>query len=67
MSEPNNNIQQEKAPDNNNNDKNQTQPHEETENKLSSELDELIIDKKKLAQKKNQIFNQNKIYKCLII
>ena len=57
MSEPNNNIQQEKAPDNNNNDKKQTQPHEETENKLSSELDELIIDKKKLAQKKNKEFD----------
>ena len=42
----------------NNDDKKSNNPHEETENKLPSESDELIIDKKKLAEKNNQNFNK---------
>ena len=38
----------------NNDDKKPIQPNEETESKLPSELDELIIDKKKIKEKKNE-------------
>ena len=57
MSSSNNNDNQtENKP--NNDDKKSNNPHEETENKLPSESDELIIDKKKLAEKNNQNFNK---------
>ena len=63
MSSSNNNDKQtENKP--NNDDKKSNNPHEETENKLPSESDELIIDKKKLAEKNNQ--NLNKILDSII-
>ena len=63
MSSSNNNDKQtENKP--NNDDKKSNSTHEETENKLSSESDELIIDKKKLAEKNNQ--NLNKILDSII-
>ena len=57
MSSSNNNDNQ---ADNttNNNDKKSINPHEETENKLPSESDELIIDKKKLEEKNDKNFNK---------
>ena len=51
MSSTNDN-QQKNIP--NNNDKKQIPPNEETENKLSSELDELIIDKNKIKGKNDE-------------
>ena len=52
MSFPDNN-QSENIQKNDNNEKNPKNiPHEESENKLSSELDELIIDKKKIGRTK---------------
>ena len=57
MSSSNNNDNQtENKP--NNDFKKPINPHEEMENKLPSESDELIIDKKKLEEKNNQNFNK---------
>jgi serine/threonine-protein phosphatase PP1 catalytic subunit len=58
MSFPDNN-QSENIQKNDNNEKNPKNiPHEESENKLSSELDELIIDKKKLEEQKDKNFDK---------
>ena len=51
-----NNEQSESISENNNNDKKQI--HEEIDNKLSSELDELIINKKKLDEQKDKNFDK---------
>ena len=56
MSSSNNNNQLENVP--NNEDKKSTQTHEETENKLPSESDELIIEKKKLIEKNKENFDK---------
>jgi len=53
----NNNEQSESVSENNNNN-NKKQIHEEIENKLSSELDELIISKKKLEEQKDKNFDK---------
>ena len=53
-----NNEKSESVSENNNNEKKQSQSHEENENKLSSELDELIIDKKKLGEQKDKNFDK---------
>ena len=56
MSSSNNNNQLENVP--NNEDKKSTQTREETENKLPSESDELIIEKKKLIEKNKENFDK---------
>ena len=56
MSSSNNNNQLENVP--NNEEKKSTQTHEETENKLPSESDELIIEKKKLIEKNKENFDK---------
>ena len=56
MSSSNNNNQLENVP--NNEEKKSTQAHEETENKLPSESDELIIEKKKLIEKNKENFDK---------
>ena len=56
MYSSNNNNQLENVP--NNEEKKSTQTHEETENKLPSESDELIIEKKKLIEKNKENFDK---------
>ena len=56
MSSSNNNNQLENVP--NNEDKKTAQTREETENKLPSESDELIIEKKKLIEKNKENFDK---------
>ena len=56
MSSSNNNNQLENVP--NNEDKKSAQTREETENKLPSESDELIIEKKKLIEKNKENFDK---------